>query len=177
MSEDTAQGLVTIARQAFNSVLHNILNSRTVPILFNKSPGNDSGGDRAIPGIQWRVRAQGFVIQSGTTGNDGRIDMTIRGSSSTLELLHNNTPVAEYQVRASTAALDPVTTVSGQKQRLRLLGYQLGHGGPDSNGVDNNANVVEYERSSLDFQADHGLTSDANVNANTRTALTTDAGA
>ena len=174
---DLGDAAFSVARQAINSLLHNVLSSRSVPILFHKSPGNDSGGDRAIPGIDWQVRAQGFLIQNGTTGNNGRIDMNIRGGSSTLELLDNGNVVAEYEVTASTAALAAATTVRGQKERMRLLGYQLGHGGPDGNGVDNNANVVEYERSILDVQADHGQTSDANVTANTRNSLTTDAGA
>jgi len=171
-----ADDLFVIARQAFNSVLSNVLNSRVVPIFFNRSPGDDNGGDRAIPNLNWQVRAQGLVIQNGITGNDGRIDMIIRGPSSTLELLHSGNPVAQYVVRASTAALDAVTTVSGQKQRMRLLGYQLGHGGPDGNGVDNDPNVLEYERSVLDIQAEHNATTNAVVDANTRTFMTNDAG-
>jgi hypothetical protein len=170
-------GPFTIARQAINSILKNVLNSRVVPIFFHKSPGNDSGGDRAIPGINWQVKAQGFVIQHGTTGNDGKIDMTVRGGSSTLELLHNGNPVASYEVSVSTAALDAVTTTSGRKQRLRLLGYQIGHGGPDGNGVDNSANVMEFERSVLDFQTDESQYNDAVIVAATQNQLTARAGA
>jgi len=169
--------LATIARQALNSLLHNVLNSRVVPILFHKSPGNDNGGDRAIPGIRWQVRAQGFVIQNGTTGNDGRIDMTVRGGSSTLELLHGGNVVARYDVSVNTAALANVNTLEGQKQRLRLLGYQVGHGGPDGNGVDTTANVMEFERSVLDFQADESLYDDAVITAGLRNQLTNRAGA
>ena len=168
--------LFVIARQAINSALFNVLNSRVVPIFFHKSPGNDNAADRAIPNLNWQVRAQGLVIQNGVTGNDGRIDMIVRGASSTLELLHAGNPVAEYVVRTSTAALDAVTTVSGQKQRLRLLGYQIGHGGPDGNGVDTNTNVMEFERSVLDLQGEHNFTTNAVVDANTRTAMTNDAG-
>jgi len=69
-----------------------------------------------------------------------------------------------------------VTTVSGQKQRLRLLGYQIGHGGPDGNGVDNNAGVMEFERSVLNLQAEHNATTNAVVDANTQTFMTNDAG-
>lgn len=169
--------LQTIARQAINSVLHNVLNSRVVPIFFHKSPGADNGGDRAIGGINWRTQAQGFVIQSGTTGADGRIDMTVRGGSSRLELLHNNAVIAQYDVSVSTAALAAATTTEGQKQRLRLLGYQLGHDGPDGNGVDTNAAGMEFERSVLDLQVEHNRRSDANVNAAVQGDLTGDAGA
>jgi len=171
-----AENLFVIARQAFTSQLFNALNSQVVPIIFQKSPGVDNGGDRTIPNLNWQVRAQGVVIQNGVTANNGRIDMIIRGPSSTLELLHNGVPVAQYVVQASSAALDAVTTVSGQKQRLRLLGYQLGHSGPEGNGVDNNAGVMEFERSVLDLQAEHNATTNAEVDANTQTFMTNDAG-
>jgi len=169
--------LETIARQAINSVLHNVLNTRTVDLFFQRSSGNDNGGDRTIVGLQYQVRAQGFVIQRGVTGNDGKINMPIRGGVSTLELLHNGSRVADYEVRASTAALAPVANLSGQKQRLRVLGYQIGHGGPDGNGVDNTANVMEFERSVLDFQSDESLYDDAVINAATQNQMTTRAGA
>ena len=164
----------TIARQAVNSVLHNVLNTRVVEIYFHRSPGKDSGGDRAIPGLDYQVRAQGFVIQHGTTGADGKIDMSVRGPSSTLEILYNGTVVSEYEVSVSTAVLDPAGNMLGQKQRLRLLGYQIGHGGPNGNGVDN-VNNMEFERSVLDFQADSGLLNDANVPAAVQNRLTNEA--
>jgi hypothetical protein len=135
----------------------NVLNSRVRPIFFHRSPCNNNGGDRDIPNLNWQVLAQGFIIQNGVTGNDGRIDMIVRGASSTLELLHNGNPVAQCEMRISTAALGLIATASGQKQRLRLLGYQLGHGGPDGNGVDADANVMEFERSVLDLQGDTTL--------------------
>lgn len=170
--------LSAIARQWWNSVLNNVLNTRTVEIYFHRSPGIDNGGDRAISGLDWRVMAQGFVIQPiQTTGNDGKIQMNIRGDVSTLQLMHNNTVVAEYEVRVSTAALDAVGTLSGQKQCLRLLGYHIGHAGPDGNGVDVVPNpVMKTERSVLDFQTDQGMLSNADVDANTQNALTTEAG-
>lgn len=171
-----------IARQWWNSVLKNVLNTQTVEIYFHRSPGIDNGGDRAISGLHWRVMAQGFDIQHSDptgagTGNDGKIDMDIRGGVSTLQLMHNNTVVAEYEVRVSTAALDAVGTLRGQKQRLRLLGYQIGHAGPDGNGVDVVPNpVMKTERSVLDFRTDQGMLSNADVDANTQNALTTEAG-
>ena len=175
MSNGDETSAATIARQAINSLLRNVLNSRVVPILFHRSPGNDNGGDRAIAGLHWQVRAQGFVIQTGVTGNDGRVAMVVRGASSTLELLHNGAVVASYDVRVSTATLDAVGTLIGQKQRLRLLGYQIGHGGPDGNGVDATVNM-ETERSMLDFQADESLYDDAVVTATMQARLTARAG-
>ncbi len=169
--------LFTIARQALNSGLVNVLNSRVVPIFFQRSPGVDNGSDRAIAGINWQVRAQGVVIQNGVTAADGRIDMTVRGASSSLELLHNGAPVAEYVVQIDTTPLAAAATTQGQKQRLRLLGYQVGHAGPDGNGVDADANAMEFERSVLDHQVEHNLLSDGNVPAAVQTNLTNDAGA
>ncbi|MGD2061981.1 MAG: hypothetical protein PVF51_00205 [Nitrospirota bacterium] len=169
--------LETIARQVANSVLHNVLNVRTVDIFFQRSPGNDNGGDRTVAGLHYQVRAQGFVIQRGVTGNDGRINMPIRGGVSTLELLHGGNRVAEYEVRFSAAALAPVADLRGQKQRLRLLGYQIGHGGPDGNGVDNTPDVMEFERSVLDFQTDESLYNDAVINAAVQNQMTNRAGA
>ena len=71
-----------------------------------------------------------------------------------------------------------------------MLGYQTGHAGANSNGVDGN-NTSNFERSVLDFQVDQGLVADhqgvpaappppppaPNLNAATRGALTTRAGA
>lgn len=172
--------LLPIARQWFNSILDNILNTRTVEIYFHRSPGNDNGGDRAISGLKWRVMAQGFKIQEGATGNNGRIDMNVRGGVSTLQLLYpdiNGAVVAEYEVRISGDALDAVGTLRGKKQRLRLLGYQIGHAGPDGDGVDTAANpVMETERSVMDFQADTGFLTDADADANFQNELTNQAG-
>jgi hypothetical protein len=174
-------GGFAIARQALNSVLNNVLNSRVVPIHFHKSPGNDQGGDRAISGIRWQVTAQGMVIQRGTTGADGKIEMTVRGGRSMLQLLEGTTVIAEYDVTIDNSALAAANTTLGQKQRLRLLGYHLGHGGPEHNGVDGNANPaanhMEFERSILDLQVEHDRLSDAVINATTQTDLTNDAGA
>lgn len=167
--------LETIARQAVNTVLQNVLRTRTVNMFFYRSPGNDVGGDRAIAGIDYQVRAQGFIIQRGRTGADGRIRMRVRGSSSTLELMHAGAAVAQYEVRVTTAAFAAVTTATGQEQRLRQLGYQIGHAGPLGNGVDG-TNDMPFERSVLDFQVDSAMLSDANVSAAVRGQMTTDAG-
>jgi hypothetical protein len=176
--------LLEIARQWWNSLLNNVLNTQTVDIYFHRSPGNDNGGDRAISGLRWRVMAQGFVIQPvQTTGNDGLIQMDIRGGVSTLQIMHNNNVMAEYEVRVSSAALQPVANLVGQQERLRLLGYHIGHAGPGNNGVGAPpptaapVAVMEDIRSILDFQADQGIDHTGTADAATRPALTGDAGA
>lgn len=165
----------TIARQAANSILHNVLNTVTVDIFFNRSPGDDSGGDRAIPSVDFQVRAQGFIIQRGRSGNDGKITMSIRGGSSELEIMYNGAVITKYEVTRTTAPLAAANSITGQKQRLRLLGYQVGHSGPDGNGIDA-TNNADFERSMLDFQTDESLYNDAIANANTQNQLTTRAG-
>jgi len=148
----------------------------TVEIYFQRSPGVPHGGARGISGLKYRAYSGSrSLIQQGTTGADGKIDLRVPGGSSTLELLHNGTVYATYEVTVSRDALLAVTGVEGQKERLRLLGYQIGHAGTHGDGVDG-SNNRDFERSVLDFQVDKGRLPNANVDANVRTALTTDAG-
>ncbi|MAY75794.1 MAG: hypothetical protein CMJ31_13970 [Phycisphaerae bacterium] len=170
-------GWITITRLPSNSTKKNVINSRVLPVHFHRSPGNDQGGDRAIPDLRWRVRGLNRIIQTGVTGADGKIDVVIRGNHSVLELLHNGAAVARYNVSSTNAPLDPASTLLGQKQRLRLLGYQIGHGGPNADGVDATANVMEVERSVLDFQTDQSRYNDAVVDPLTQIRLTNEAGA
>jgi hypothetical protein len=151
-----------------------------VPVLLQMSPGFPGTDPRGINGLDFQVTLAGRVIQTGRTGPDGKVDVRVPvGGSSLLQLLFNGAVVATYEVSVSADPLAAVNTVAGQQQRLRLLGYQIGHSGPDGNGVDPAAAspVLEFERSVLDFQADNGSFTDATVDANMRTQLTTQAGA
>lgn len=148
----------------------------TVEIYLQRSPGVPHGAARGISGLDYRVsRRNGTLIRNGTTGADGKIDLEVPGGASKLELLHNGTVVATYEVSVPTDALLAVTGIDGQKERLRLLGYQIGHAGTHGNGVDTNNNG-DFERSVLDFQVDKARLPDADVSATVRTSLTTDAG-
>ncbi|NLF32589.1 MAG: hypothetical protein GX591_17070 [Planctomycetes bacterium] len=134
----------------------NALNIRTVCLYLQKSPGTP-GITRGIDGADYRVLADGSEIARGRTGSNGRIDVRLRpGVTTTVEVLGS-----VYEVTRDAAALAAVNTTEGRKERLRCLGYQIGHGGANGDGVDNNAQVFEYERSVLDFQAEHGVTLDA----------------
>lgn len=149
-----------------------------VPVFLQGSPGFPSGDKRGIDGMEFQVVSAGKVIQKGKTGDTGRIDVRVPvGGSSTLQLMFNGTVMASYEVSVSTPALAAANTVTGQMQRLRLLGYQIGHAGPDGDGVDPAAATrpVEFERSALDFQADNGSFTDANVDAAMQNQLTTQA--
>ncbi|HEY3065954.1 MAG TPA: hypothetical protein VGL09_09200 [Methylomirabilota bacterium] len=165
----------TIARLVRGSTAFNTLNVRTVPIHFQRSPGVATGNDRGIEGLEFQVLSAGAVIQRGRTPADGKIDVRLPTPQVTVRLLVAGVTASEYTLSVANT-LDPVNGLSGQKQRLRMLGYQIGHDGADGNGVDAVQNF-RFERSVLDFQADHGLFTDGTANANTQAQLTTQAGA
>ncbi len=133
------------------------MNLNTVEIFFQKSPGKDKGDKRGLKGLKYRVNSKGVTTPERETGADGRVEMHIQGDQATLQLLWEGKVVAEYIVKVSNADLEAETTLLGQQQRLRILGYQLGHAGNDQDGVDGNKRR-HTELGILDFQADHGLT-------------------
>jgi hypothetical protein len=126
------------------------------------------------------VVKEGAVIQRGTTGTDGKIRIRIQGGVSTLQLL-DGSPVAEYEVSIRDDAIEAATTPEGLQRRLRMLGYQIGHDGPEGNGVDGTvAPGVAMDRAILEFQVDQSarnLVIDSIVGNNTRNALIAEAGA
>jgi len=144
-----------VARMARFHEGFNALNLRTVVIYLQKCPGAPNA-TRGIEDADYRVLADGAEIATGRTGSNGRIEVRLRpGVTTIVEVLGS-----QYEVTRDGAALAAVTTTEGRKERLRYLGYHLGHGGPHGDGVDTNAEVFEYERSVLDFQAAHGVTTD-----------------
>jgi len=173
-----------ISRLTSDSTAHNTLNSPpTVPIFFQMSPSTPSGDVRGIAGIRFQVTIDGRVVQSGTTPQNGRVDVQVPpGGQSTLQLQDDSGDVvAEYNVTVNSDPLDAVNTIRGQQQRLRMLGYQIGKDG-EGNGVNLNNDTkddpnADWERSILDFQADENLFADAIVGRETGPRLTTRAGA
>ncbi len=177
--------LASISRLAPGATGFNTLNVRTVEIFLQKSPGKPNGDVRGVNLLSFQVVKDGAVIQNGTTGTDGRIRMRIQGGVSTLQLL-GGPSVMEYEVIIRDDAIEPVTAPAGQQRRLRMLGYHIGHTGPEGNGVDGAAvPTVEMDRSILEFQADTlAINAAGQANAmssiadnNTQNALTAAAGA
>jgi hypothetical protein len=166
-----------VARLVPASGAQNTLNlPPPIPIHFQMSPDFPGGAPRGIRGMSFQVSVAGVVITRGVTPADGRVDVRVPpGGSATVQLLNGGTVVAEYVVRVDAAALSAVTTVTGQQERLRMLGYQIGHSGAGGNGVDGTQNF-QLERSILDFQVDQNQFADGNADAPTRTNLTTRAG-
>jgi hypothetical protein len=139
----------------------------TIEIYFAKSPGAPRRpNDRGIESAQWSVFAFGFQAAAGVTGADGKITFEVmQGIPHTLRVLGST-----YELNLRTGALEPLTDFTGQQRRLRLLGYQLGHDGPDNNGVDGQMRP-QTDRAILEFQSDQGLEADGNVGPLTREGL------
>jgi hypothetical protein len=168
-----------------------------VPIHFHKSPDFPSGA-RGIAGLEFEVEVLGAVIAQGTTGADGKIDVRVPpGGSAKVKIFVGGTTVSEYDVtidlnplsnmNSGDAVLDPGskpqaanettngTSIRGTQERLRMLGYQIGHDGPEGNGV-TGVMTTEWERSVLDFQVDQDLLADAKIGPLTKARLTGRAG-
>lgn len=152
------------------------MNTRTVTIVLQKSPGKRGSDARGIGNVDFQVVSNGAVIQTGTTPANGEIRMRVRGGVSTLQLMVNGAPVADYEVRIRTAAVEATTQTIGQLRRLRMLGYHVGHDGTDQNGSITTINQVG-DRAMLEFQADKDKKMDGSLDNATQTLLQTDAGA
>jgi len=186
-----------VARLVPSSTAFNTLNTPPpIPIHFQRSPDfPDGGAARGIAGLKFNVVVGGAIIATPTTGADGRVDVRVPpGGSATLQLLFGGNVVAEYEVtiepnplsdlNAGDAVLDPgahpqaatettnATSIRGTQERLRMLGYQIGHGGAEGTGV-SGVITTEWERSVLDFQADQGLLADAKLGPRTKPRLAT----
>jgi outer membrane protein OmpA-like peptidoglycan-associated protein len=139
-----------------------------IEVFFQKFPGKfDNAGISDVP---YEFRVGGSLVSSGNTDSDGKATIVLRpGEVGTLRIFDT-----DYQIEIHEP-FEAVTNLTGQQRRLRHLGYQLGHSGTDGNGV-GVARNFNTERSILDFQTDHELPIDGNVDAATRTRLTTEAG-
>ncbi len=154
-----------VARQVASSKRFNTLNTRVAELRFQKAPGEIHAKDR-ITGLKFRVVAQGDVIQEGEDDN-GTIRMRVRGPSSDLLLLFEGKVVARYEVSVDLEDVDISLLNHGLQQRLRVLGYQIGHGGPAGDGVIEPGeppppgvppkvpeNALDFERAVIDYQVD-----------------------
>ena len=143
----------SIARLVLGSTAANTINIPTVEIFLQKSPNKPSGDSRGIVAA-FEVEKDGAIIQIGNTGADGKVVMQVPGGSALLRVKSAGA-IAEYAVKIRTSPIEAVTTPAGVQRRLRMLGYHIGHTGPEGNGVDGAANPsVVVDRSILEFQAD-----------------------
>jgi hypothetical protein len=174
----------SIARLVAGSTAANTINIPTVDIFLQKSPNKPSGDKRGIT-VDFEVEKNGAVIQTGTTGEDGKVSMRVPGGAATLRIKAPGA-TAEYAVTVRNAAIEGATTAAGQQRRLRMLGYHVGQTGPEGNGVDGAAVPSrELDRSIMEFQADTAAINTASTpnaisslaDAGMQNSLTTAAGA
>ena len=136
--------------------VHNAVNVRTVDVYIQVSPGAP-GDERGVENLKYEVLSNDQVIQTGLTDKEGKIQVFLFPEARTILKVLGT----EYEISITDAAFSNVNTTKGKKERLRYLGYQIGHDGANGNGVDDEDERYEYERSILDFQAAHGLDLDS----------------
>lgn len=159
-----------VTRLTSDSTAHNTVNIRTVEIYFHKSPGWPDGDQRGIEGLEYQVVSEGNVTQRGRTGRDGKIEMSIRGHESILQLMVNGAAVAEYRITIRDEDWEASTTIIGIQRRLRALGYHLGHSGEGMDGIDGDLGY-KTDKAILDYQIDYEHTSDGKVGARMRHSI------
>ena len=96
---------ITIARLVPGSTAANTVNIPTVNIFLHKSPGKPSGDKRGITGVAFQVVKSGAVIQTGTTGADGKVVMQVPGGSATLRITASGA-TADYDVSIRSDAIE-----------------------------------------------------------------------
>lgn len=166
----------TISRLVAGSTAANTINIPTVNIFLQKSPGKPSGDKRGVTGVTFQVVKNGAVIQTGTTGADGKVVMQVPGGSATLRVTAGGA-TADYDVTIRTDAIEGAATAAGQQRRLRMLGYQLGSAGTDGNGVDGAViPTTQFDRAALEFQADANQVMDGVLGPNSQGSLKAAAG-
>ncbi|MBU0753705.1 MAG: hypothetical protein KJ645_01105, partial [Planctomycetes bacterium] len=113
-----------IARLQAQFKASNALNVRTVVIFIQKYPGKPYK-NRVISGLDYEVKVNDRVTQTGRTTSVGTI--TVRIPSGTTPVL--KVMGTEYRITADNAKFAKEDTTKGKKERLRYLGYQIGHEG------------------------------------------------
>lgn len=163
--------MISIARLVADTVF-NTINLPTAIIYLQKYPGKPSD-DAGIEGLEYTVESDGAKTQKGKSAKNGKVEVRLMpGAKTVLKVMGT-----EYDISITNDEFAAVNTHEGRKERLRYLGYQIGHYGANKNGVDDDSVPrFEYERSVCDFQADHGNTHNADPTT-IDTDLTSDAGA
>jgi hypothetical protein len=159
-----------VSRLVRTAQYHNLLNIRVVEVTFQRSPGKDNSGFRGIGGLEYQVLSNGNIVQTGRTGDDGKISVPVAGDPSQLQLMFDGNAVATYQIGIRDDAWEANTTVTGVQRRLRSLGYHLGHAGTGNDGIDGEVGE-KTDKAIQDFQIDNSLAFDGIVGNQSRTKL------
>lgn len=123
-----------VARGVDGAQPFNTIDMKTVKLFFQKSPGKPKGDARGIARLDFRVLAGGLT-RTGRTPKTGEVQALLHAGKGQVELLVGSVAVATYDITADFGPLAPAAELLGQQQRLRHLGYQLGHGGTNEDGV------------------------------------------
>ena len=166
MSDDE----LTVARLGPDASGHNTLNIKTIEVFMQRFAGMIADTDAGIEGMSYQVFNNGEMVQSGVTEADGRILVRMLNGAAELRLMFNNICVARYTINDRQEPLEADTEIAGVQRRLRALGYQLGHAGDGSDGIDGDLGW-KTDKAILDFQIDNNLAFDGVVGRRTRSAL------
>lgn len=124
-----------VSRMVFDAAGHNTINVRTVKLFFQKSPGKPKKDKRGIHELEFRVVSDGLAVRRVKSVKTGMIEVPLSNGKAILELWDGSRTVSIYEITEDESPMSPADTILGQQQRLRHLGYQLGHAGPTGDGV------------------------------------------
>jgi len=111
----------------------------------------------------FELEVDGVQIRRGLTDRKGMIEVDIPPGAKTGKLVLDPGTALESELRLLLGQLNPMTKISGVKQRLRNLGYDCGEVGEEP--------TPELEWAVADFQAEHGLEITGELDDQTRDEL------
>jgi hypothetical protein len=119
--------------------------------------------DEPRKSVPWEVQVDGAKVASGKSDGDGYIEFQVSPDVTEAELIVEPGAPKELRVPLALGGLDPVTTVSGVKQRLYNLGFDCGDTSQDAH--ENFAAVVAA------FQQAQGIDPTGELDDGTRDRL------
>jgi N-acetylmuramoyl-L-alanine amidase len=114
-------------------------------------------------GVAYEVRVDGKQIASGKTDQDGVLEVKLRPSVTSAEVVIEPGGKDELRLPIELGGLDPIDELSGVKQRLYNLGFDCGDTGPE---VSEN-----FEAVLCAFQEQYGLKVTGELDDETRQTL------
>jgi hypothetical protein len=132
-------------------------------VTFDEPPPPEKKDDEPRKNAAWEVRVDGAIITSGKSDGDGYIEFKLRPEVKAAELIVAPNTLDELRLPLALGGLDPVTTVSGVKQRLYNLGFDCGDTNDDEH--ENLSAVIAA------FQEAQGLKTTGEIDDPTRDRL------
>jgi hypothetical protein len=136
----------------------------SVILYFQKYPGTaGSDAERGISGLPFTLTVDGAVVQTGTTGADGRIILEFpRDKIALLQILGSTYEIQVYR------HLEPINSVQGVQRRLNMFGYE--------NGAIDGVIDQDTDFAILSFQADNAMDTDGEITSTLQNQIRTQAG-